>query len=71
MFSRGPDGDWNLPQSDRINLLRNAEINRDVVHKVLCKLKVYKSPGPDNIHPRIQFELKTVFVKFSKHLGNC
>ena len=45
----------------------------DVVWKHLCKLKPYKSGGPDNCYPRVLLELKESVVQplyliFSKSL---
>lgn len=39
------------------NPLLDIEITEEAVYKVLCSLKVGKSPGPDLIHPRLLREL--------------
>ena len=53
--------------------LTHVAITVDVVWKQLCKLKPYKSGGPDNCHPRVLLELKESVVQplyliFSKSL---
>ena len=53
--------------------LTRVAITVDVVWKQLCKLKPYKSGGPDNCHPRVLLELKESVVQplyliFSKSL---
>ena len=53
--------------------LTHVAITVDVVWKQLCKLKSYKSGGPDNCHPRVLLELKESVVQplyliFSKSL---
>ena len=42
--------------------LTHVAITVDVVWKQLCKLKPYKSGGPDNCHPRVLLELKESVV---------
>ena len=53
--------------------LTHVAITVDVVWKQLCKLKPYKSGGPDNCHPRVLLELKEsveqpLYLIFSKSL---
>ncbi|CAC5393388.1 unnamed protein product [Mytilus coruscus] len=40
------------------NKLEELNINKDMVLKHLQKRKTDKSPGPDNLHPRLLFEVK-------------
>ena len=43
--------------------LSSIEINEDLVLKKLKKLKVNKSPGPDQMHPRVLKEISLSIVK--------
>ena len=56
------DGVWNLINKPEIRHSLDIEINEEIVIKKLSKLKIGKSPGPDNIHPRVLKELKNVIV---------
>ena len=38
-------------------------IDEDVIYRKLSELKLDKSPGPDNIHPRVLFELRNEICK--------
>ena len=38
--------------------LKDLDNNKDMVLKLLQKLKTDKSPGPDSLHPRLLFEIK-------------
>ena len=42
--------------------LRVIHIDEEVVSKKLAKLKVTKSPGPDQMHPRILHEIRSIIV---------
>jgi hypothetical protein len=54
--------DSDLPAvKSRINhKLESIEITPDKVEKKLKDLKISKSPGPDNFHPRVLRELSSV-----------
>ena len=59
VFTNEPLGE--LPQMTPIeihNELKDLFINKDMVLKLLQNLKIDKSPGPDNLHPRLLFEIK-------------
>ena len=59
VFTNEPLG--KLPQMTPIeihNELKDLFINKDMVLKLLQNLKIDKSPGPDNLHPRLLFEIK-------------
>jgi len=43
-------------------------ITKDSVEEKLAKLKIYKSPGPDQLHPRVLFETREVVSFFKKSL---
>ena len=53
------EGDGELPEftKDVENLLENITISEDQMYQALSSLKISKSPGPDEIHPRILKEL--------------
>jgi len=38
-------------------------INEGVIYKKLTELNLNKSPGPDNLHPRILYELRAEICK--------
>jgi len=40
--------------------LSDVEFNDFSIFKALDKLNIYKSPGPDGLHPRILFETRNV-----------
>ena len=43
--------------------MNNLEISQEEITKILKKLKIDKSPGPDKIHPRILKELAETISK--------
>ena len=63
VFTREPDGI--IPKLDDKDIYHDMEdviINRDKICKVINKLKVNKSPGPDGFHPRMIKELVNSIV---------
>jgi len=38
------------------------------IHKKLCQLKFNKSPGPDTIHPRVLYEVRSEICSPLKHI---
>ena len=58
VFTREPDGEWNLPEPVQLQSSMKLDLSVTAVVKVLSKLKVVKSPGPDGIHPRVLYELR-------------
>jgi hypothetical protein len=58
VFTNEPDG--TIPELPRVNITEAMEeliITREMVTKILRKLKIEKSPGPDGLHPRFLKEL--------------
>ena len=76
MFTQENDED--IPSFGTGNLgssLTYVSITFDDIWKQLCRLKPYKSGGPDNCHPRVLLELKEGVVQpldliFSKSLSD-
>ena len=58
VFTREPDGSWYLPEPIKAGHKLELEITKESVLKILNKLKISKSPGPDALHPRILFEIR-------------
>jgi hypothetical protein len=50
------------------HILDTLNITPESVEKKLDKLKTSKSPGPDNIHPRVLKELRTVISAPLAHI---
>ena len=59
------EGDGELPVFDKIkdNFLENITITEDQMYHALNSLNISKSPGPDEIHPRILKELSKELAK--------
>ena len=53
VFIEEPGGESPLATPRYVSRLNNISITKDKIMKVLQKLKTNKSPGPDDIHPRI------------------
>ena len=51
--------DDNKPKID--NELK-VEITKDIIYKRLINSNINKSPGPDNLHPRVLKEISSVLV---------
>ena len=65
VFTEEPKNDT-MPHFEARNFdtkLSSIEINEDLVLKKLRKLKVNKSPGPDQMHPRVLKEISLSIVK--------
>ena len=45
------------------SLLINIDFSESDIEEILKSLKIHKSPGPDNLHPRLLKELATVLSK--------
>ena len=57
IFTREPEGDIPIIEPRTAEKLAAVEVTPDMVLKRLMKLKVGKSCGPDEIHPRLLCEL--------------
>jgi len=49
-----------ISQTDLEISLSDVEFNDFSILKALDKLNIYKSPGPDGLHPRILYETRNV-----------
>ena len=64
IFTVDPDGDFSkLPEILPVDVTIVNSFSVSDVAKVLSKIKVNKSPGPDLLHPRIFYELRN-FLAF-------
>ena len=62
VYTKEPDTIWELPTREQG--LTTLQINlTEEIKKILAKIKIDKSPGPDAIHPRILYELREVICK--------
>jgi hypothetical protein len=60
----------NMFQGNDANRLTEIKVSSQDVEKVLNKLKVNKSPGPDGIHPRVLKEAKDALIMPLKIIFN-
>ena len=60
VFTREPEGDPSHMPDVCQSKLANCYVDADLVKKRLKKIKTAKSPGPDQIHPRVLKELHNV-----------
>jgi hypothetical protein len=59
VYISNPTSKLNFPnRCDDADSLRECAITEDMVKKKLKDLKIFKSPGPDSIHPRVLKETK-------------
>ena len=71
IYTAEPDGTFDkMPQVLPVNLQPRLEIDEAIVAKKLSLLKVDKSPGPDNIHPKVLFECRGSIVSYLTKLFN-
>lgn len=57
VFISEPGGEIPACQRRRVETLQHLNITDEKIKKTIRKLKKYKSPGPDEIHPRVIKEL--------------
>ena len=62
VFTEEMDGDWDLPRPVTCNIDPDMTIIEDQVLHELEKLDPSKSPGPDEIHPKILYETRTIIA---------
>jgi len=64
VFSHEPDSEFQkLPNINYSFPMTDLEISCDIVREKLIRLKTDKSPGPDNIHPRVLKELHDLLAE--------
>ena len=57
VFTREPDGNIPTMEARTTNKIGSLKVTPDAVKKLIKKLKINKSVGPDGIHPRLLIEL--------------
>jgi hypothetical protein len=64
VFVKEPDWTWGMNDEDKPSIKEELQINitKEIIHKNILDLNVNKSPGSDNLHPRVFKELAAVLV---------
>ena len=63
VFTNEVEGIWDIANKPEISFKLNLSIDEDTVGKKLAKIKVTKSPGSDQMHPRILYETRSALIK--------
>ena len=63
VYTKEPDTIWELPTREQGLTTLQINLTEEEIKKILAKIKIDKSPGPDAIHPRILYELREVICK--------
>ena len=65
VYIQEPDWTWILSDEDKPKITEGMklDITKEIIHQKLLKLNANKSPGPDNIQPRVLKELASVLVE--------
>ena len=58
VFTHEPPGEWKIPELDVTHPIKNLEITEKLFKEQLDSLNTSKSPGHDEVHPKLQFELR-------------
>ena len=58
VFTHEPPGEWKIPELDVTHPIKNLEITEKLFKEQLDSLNISKSPGPDEVHPKLLFELR-------------
>ena len=60
VFTHEPPGEWKIPELDITHPIKDLEITEKLklVKEQLDSVNTSKSPGPDEIHPKLLFELR-------------
>ena len=71
IFTAEPNDNFEkLPQLLSTNALPKLSITEDVVFRKLSEINISKSPGPDDIHPKILFEARSSITSYVTQLFN-
>ena len=62
VFKKEPDWNWNLRDENNPRSYKKVDlvVTRNIIYEKLQKLDIKKSPGPDEMHPRVFKELASV-----------
>ena len=63
VFTSEPHGSWELKNCPEVKKQLAISISEGNILKRLSKIKISKSPGPDNVHPRVLYELRHSLAK--------
>ena len=63
-FVKQPSWTWDLNVENKPTITKHfsIEITKEVIRKKIKELNTNKSPGPDNMHPRVVKDLIAVIV---------
>ena len=64
VFVKEPAWSWILNEEEKPNIKKELrfDITKEIIKEKLQELNVNKSPGPDNLHPRVFKEIASVLV---------
>ena len=58
VFTHEQPGEWKIPELDITHPIKDLEITEQLVKDQLDSLNTSKPPGPNEIHPKLLFELR-------------
>ena len=70
VFTHEPPGEWKIPELDITHSIKDLEITEHLVKEQLDSLNTSKSPGPDEIQPKLLFEIKDFLTQFLTKITN-
>ena len=64
VFLNEPQWTWDLTDEDKpiVSERLTIDVTKEITSKKIAELNTNKSPGPDNMHPRVVKELSLVIV---------
>ena len=64
VFLKEPQWIWDLTDEDKpiVSERLTIDVSKEIISKKITELNTNKSPGPDNMHPRVVKELSLVIV---------